>query len=537
MMKKTNILLAATSLLPATTFLSCSEKRYVDTANDMNRPNILFILADDLGWSDLGSYGSEVPTPNLDALAAKGIRFTQFHNSAKSFPSRANLLTGLYAQQVGYHRFFKGPMENSITLGEYLQSAGYLTMWSGKHHGAENPRTRGFDHYFGLKDGSSNHFNPGHQRPNEEVPIHKRDRIWAIEDREMMQYTPESMDFYTTDYFTNYALKWLDKYRNNRRPFFLYMSYTSPHDPLMAWVEDIEKFRGKYLEGYEIIRQRRFEKQLEIGLIDERFVLSEATYQDWDKLTPAQRREEDLKMAVYAAMIYNLDYNIGRIINKLKEQGKYENTIIMFSSDNGASGEVVTERASYGPIGSISNWVSLGPDWANVANTPLREMKNSSFQGGICIPLIVSWERGLKNPGRVSEFLGHFIDIMPTIVDIVGAPYPEGTESPGTGIVLPYEGESFLSVIKDEQIVRQRPLFWEWLENQAARDGRWKILRERISDDWALFDMENDPSETNNLAKQNPEIVERLDTMFREWQKRVTITEGQRFFIKSRNRN
>jgi arylsulfatase len=519
-MKKTHIILATSALLPAFNLLSSNE----------NRPNILFILADDLGWSDLGSYGSEVSTPHLDALAAKGIRFAQFHNSAKSFPSRANLLTGLYAQQVGYHRYFKGPMKNSITLGEYLQSAGYLTMWSGKHHGAETPRTRGFNHYFGLKDGSSNHFNPGNQRPNEEVPIHKRDRIWAIEDHEMMQYTPESMDFYTTDYFTKYALNWLDKYEHSTQPFFLYMAYTSPHDPLMAWVEDIEKYRGKYLEGYEAIRQRRFERQKEIGIIDERFKLSEATYQDWDKLTPAQRREEDLKMAVYAAMIDNLDYNIGLIINKLKEQGKYENTIIMFSSDNGASGEVVTERASYGPIGSISNWASLGPDWANVANTPLREMKNSSFQGGICVPFIVSWEKGLKNGGRRSDFVGHFIDIMPTFVDIAGVPYPENFNGRS---ILPYEGRSLLPIIKNENIVRQEPLFWEWLENQAAREGKWKIVRERISDNWALFDMENDPSETNNLAAENPQIVQRLDTLFREWQARVAITEGERFFIKS----
>ena len=487
-------------------------------------PNILLILADDLGWSDIGCYGSEIRTPVIDDLARQGLRMTQMHNTAKSYPSRSCLITGLYAQQNGYFKDPRGPLENCITFGEYLKSAGYTTLWAGKHHGFENPRTRGFDHFWGLRDGACNYFNPGCQRDGEGVPAQKvKNRYWCVEKDTYAPYTPKEKDFYTTDYFTNHALEWLDEYKDDEKPFFLYLAYNAPHDPLMAWPEDIAKYEGMYDEGYEAIRKARYEKQRRMGLIDGKFRLSEPTFRPWESLSDEEKKTESRKMEVYAAMIDRMDQNIGRVIDKLKEQGKFENTLIIFVSDNGASNEVVELPGSYGEIGSMTNWTSLGVDWANVANTPLRYYKNFSYEGGISAPMIICWQDGLKNPGRISGHLGHFVDFMATFVDLVGYPYPE--EYDGRKI-LPCEGESFMPAIRDEKYKREKPIFWEWRTGQAARDGKWKIVREGKDNPWELYDMDKDPSETKDLSARHPEIVDRLDTMFKEWKKRVSITKA-----------
>ncbi|MFH0757212.1 MAG: sulfatase-like hydrolase/transferase [Bacteroidota bacterium] len=338
---------------------------------DLELPNIILISADDLGWSDLGCYGSEIRTPHIDRFAEKGIRFTQFHNTSKCFPSRACLLTGVYAQQCGYNQNFRQPLINAVTLGEVLREKGYITLWSGKHHGLENPIYRGFDHYYGLKDGACNHFNPGDQRPGEGAPARKGKpgkktvRAWCIDSVMYTPYTPEESDFYTTDYFTNAALDWLESYKDDTRPLFLYMAYTAPHDPLMAWPEDIAKYKGVYDQGYDAIRRKRYARQLEMGLIDSTYRLSEATYPDWDTLPGALRWEEIRKMEVYAAMIDRLDQNIGRLVAKLVETHRVGNILVMFVSDNGASAEMVRLDDDYGGIGEMTRWTSLGPAWAN----------------------------------------------------------------------------------------------------------------------------------------------------------------------------
>ncbi len=512
-MKKIHTIIALSAIAPA--LAQAADKSKAD-----QRPNILLILADDLGWSDIGCYGSEVSTPNIDALAATGIRFTQFHNTSKSFPSRSCLITGLYAQQNGYAKNFRGPLENCVTLGEYLKTAGYTTLWSGKHHGSENPRTRGFDHYYGLKDGATNYFNPGRRREGEECPIQKNGfRRWCVEEQEYTPttpYTPPEKDFYTTDYFTNYALQWLGECQGDSNPFFLLLAYNAPHDPLMAWPEDIARYDGKYKEGYEAIRKARYDKQRALGLTDSRYRLSEPTFTPWESLTAQQREVEQRKMAVYAAMIDRMDQNIGRVIDLLKRQGKYDNTLIFFVSDNGASAEVVELPESYGPIGSVSNWTSLGADWANVCNTPLRYYKNYSYQGGIATPMIVSWTRGLKNPGSKSEFPGHLIDFMATFVDLAGVPYP--SEYNGRQ-VLPYAGVSLMPVIRGGDPARGKPLFWAWEDGCAARDGKWKIVKNGLDKPWSLYDLQADPSETVDLAAGNPKVVARLDILFDEWRK------------------
>lgn len=488
----------------------------VKTAKDgLDRPNILLILADDLGYSDIGSFGGEIATPNLDRLATNGIRFVQMHNTSKCFPSRACLLTGLYAQQVGYDKNFKTPLANATTLGAVMKSAGYRTLFSGKHHGVENPFTFGFDRYYGLIDGACNHFNPGVQREGEGKPAQKKaDRLWGIDSISYQPYNPPK-DFYTTDYFTKYALDWLEDYRNEEQPFFLYLAYTAPHDPLMAWPEDIEKYRGKYDAGYEEIRKRRFEKQQLNGLISDTVQLSQPTHRSWDSLSDEEKEEESMKMTVYAAMIDRLDQNIGKVLSKLDSLGKLENTLVIFLSDNGSSAEVVKLDGS-GEIGTLTRWTSLGEDWANVSNTPLRFFKNYSYEGGICTPMIASWPEGIKEPGRISDFTGHFIDIMPTMMEVAEASYP--AEYKGHPI-LPLQGESLVPVFRGETKDREKPLFWSWRRGKAVRQGEWKaVWQGEVQDEWALFNLTNDPAEMNDLSSEYKEKLLELVVLFQQWE-------------------
>ncbi len=514
-----NKALAIAGILLFTGLFSC--KQISPESNSDSLPNIILISADDLGWSDIGCYGSEVQTPNLDRLGEGGLRFTGFHNTSKCFPSRACLITGVYAQQNNYHQTHRNPIANAVTIGEVLRTAGYRTLWSGKHHGLENPVTRGFDRYYGLKDGACNYFNPGDQRPGEGAPArkgkpgNKTKRAWCIDSTMFQPYTPEDKDFYTTDYFTNYALDWLDEYQNEDKPFFLYLAYTAPHDPLMAWPEDIQKYEGKYNDGYEKIRLARFKKQREMGLIDETFILSDATYANWKDLEDSIRLEEIRKMEVYAAMIDRMDQNIGRVLAKLKELGKDENTLILFVSDNGASAENVSIEDDYGEIGTMTRWSSLQSNWANVGNTPFRYYKNYSYEGGVNTPLIAYWPGKIKAKS-VSKFPGHFIDIMATLVDITGAGYP--TEFNNQKIT-PMQGESLVPVFNAEKIERKTPLFWEWRRGQAVYYDSFKIVKNGLDNPWDLYNLKNDPAETKNLATQKPEKVKELEQLFIDWKR------------------
>jgi len=496
------------------------------TKNDLPQkplPNIILISADDLGWSDLGCYGSEINTPNIDSLAENGMRFTNFHNTSKSFPSRATLLTGAYAQYSGYDKTFTEPLKNVVTLGEVLREAGYRTLWSGKHHGKDNPIFRGFDRYYGLKDGACNHFNPGNQRSGEGVPARKErngektNRAWCIDSTMYEPYTPEEKDFYTTDYFTNYAIQWLDEYKDENKPIFLYLAYTAPHDPLMAWPKDIAKYKNLYNSGYEPIRESRYEKQLSEGLISEKYKLTKATYTPWAKLSQQEKESEAKKMEVYAAMIDRMDQNIGRLLKKLRETGLDQNTLILFVSDNGASAEMVRIDDDYGEIGSMTKWTSLGANWANVSNTPFKLFKNYSYEGGINTPLIAYWPKNIKK-NSFSNFQGHFIDIMPTFVEISGAIYPE--EYKGEKIV-PIQGESLYTIFKGEKKDRKGQLYWEWNKGQAGWKDGWKIVKNGIENPWNLYDLNEDPTETTNLSNENSDRVKEIESLFFEWKKDV----------------
>lgn len=487
-----------------------------DKSTKEEPPNIILILADDLGWSDIGAYGSEIQTPNLDSLASHGMRFTHFRNTSKCFPSRASLLTGTYAQQSGYHINYQQPLKNAVTLGEVLKTTGYRTLMSGKHHGLENPYNRGFDRYYGLKEGASNHFNPGEQRSGEPKPANKgRVRPFGIDDTLIAPYTPEK-DFYTTDYFTDYAIQWLEEYKNEDQPIFLYLSYTAPHDPLMAWPEDIAKYDGMYDDGYSAIRQERYRKQLEMGLIDSTYRLSDPEFPDWQSLSDSLREVEIQKMEVYAAMIDRLDQNIGRVLQKLRETDRADNTLILFASDNGASAEVVTLDTDddTAPIGSMARWVSLGGDWANVSNTPFRFYKNYSHEGGINTPLIAYWPDKVPE-NSFSDLPGHFIDLMATFVDITGASYPETLDGDS---IVPMQGRSFLpELLGNEMEPREVPLYWAWDEGKAMERNGWKIVKEGMSGEWELYNLKTDPTETNNVANQHPEMVEEMDSIYGIW--------------------
>ena len=479
------------------------------------KPNIILICADDLGWSDIGCYGSEIQTPNLDRLASQGIRFTNFHNTAKCFPSRASLLTGVYAHDSGYDDQYTKPLKNAVTIGEVLRKQGYATYWSGKHHGGENPIYRGFDHYYGLRDGCCNYFNPGPQRAGEPKPAEKMVRNWCIDSAEYKGYTPPNKDFYTTDYFTTYAIDYIDEAVQNNKPFFLYLAYTAPHDPLMAWPKDIKKYKGKYDVGFEQIRENRYKKQLASGLIAPTHKLSAPTFRPWNTLTAEEKDFQSKVMEVYAAMIDRLDQNIGRVLNELDRLKVLDNSIILFVSDNGANYGVVEldDDNDQGEIGGIDRYISLGKDWSNVCNTPFRFYKQYSYEGGINTPLIAWWPKKIK-ANSFTDFAGHFIDIMPTIIEITGAEYPETYNGQK---ITPMRGVSLLPALTGEKIQRKEPVYWQWKQGCAVLLDNWKIVKHGNGKPWDLYNMKDDPTETNNLAKKFPEKVAELDQMYNQW--------------------
>ncbi|MEM8712745.1 MAG: sulfatase-like hydrolase/transferase [Planctomycetota bacterium] len=478
------------------------------------RPNVLLILSDDLGFSDLGCYGSEIPTPNLDRLASDGVRFTQFTNTSKCSPSRASLLTGAYAHAVGMDRQ-PVAIEGARTIAEVLRDAGYRTFMAGKHHGTQNPISLGFERYFGLRDGACNYFNPGKPRQGEAPPAQKRaNRAWCIDGETLRPFTPSDRDFYTTDAFTDAALGYLEDANESDAPFFLYVAYNAPHDPLQAPAEEIERHAGIYDAGYGVIRAARLEKQRSLGLFEEPLLASPAEHGPWDSLPDAERADQARRMQVYAAMITRLDANIGRLMDRLEAQGQLESTLILFASDNGASAENV--QIGDGPIGAINRWSSLQRRWANVCNTPFAKYKNHSLEGGIRTPLIAHWPGGIENPGRLVREPSHLVDLLPTLVDLAGARLPASWEPAGpTPLVA---GTSLAPCLREEPFLRTRPLFYQWWKGRAVRQGRWKLVQHG-KDPWRLFNLEKDRIESTDLAVQLPERRNRMIELWEEWRR------------------
>ena len=486
---------------------------------DRTRPNIILIMVDDMGYSDIGCYGGEVKTPNLDKIAKDGLRFTQFYNTAKCHTTRAELLTGNYAYSIGDHN-----MEHGATFGEVLRTVGYRTLISGKWHQNPLPTTRGFDRYYGLADGCCNFFNPGVKaRAGEGLPGRKgqnRLRRWAIEDKVIMGYTNPDKDFYTTDAFTDYAMDRLEEYEGEDKPFVLYLPYTAPHYPLHAWPEDIAKYRGKYKIGWDEIRKQRFARMNEMGIIGPNHKLSPRASKAWDELSEKQKDQEDLKMAVYAAMIDRVDQNLGRLFAKVKELGKWENTLILFLTDNGACPEQpnTTPKIPPGPVESYRT-VSVG--WANASNTPYRRFKSTDYEGGTRTPFIAHWP-GVIEPGMTDQ-VGHIIDISATFRDITGAGYPDRINGKKTKSPV---GKSLLPIFKGQKREPHKEIYWHFGRANAVRQGNLKAVRQGNSS-WELYDLKVDPSEMNDLAKERPKKALELAKMWESWSREIKSRPGK----------
>ncbi|WP_157558180.1 arylsulfatase [Niabella aurantiaca] len=524
------------TFLKSTVFLFCiatlHAQLYAQSAGAApNKPNIILILADDMGFSDLGCYGGEVRTPNLDRLATEGIRYRQFYNAARCCPTRASLLTGLYPHQAGMGWMAAadlgtGPAYQDnlntecVTIAEVLKTAGYSTYMTGKWHvtnerkidGAVTdnwPRQRGFDRYFGIIPGGANYFTP---------MIYSDNRRYKAPD-----------NFYLTNAISDTSVRFLKDHfsRAATNPFFMYVAYTAPHWPLHAFKETIDKYRAEYKKGWDAIRAARFKKQKELGLFTSTTKLTprDAAVPDWDRLSAKEKEEMSARMAIYAAQIDIMDAGIGKIIETLRQNKALENTLIFFLSDNGACAEFISSGKSKAVDGTAETFESYRLPWANVSSTPFKQYKHFTHEGGIATPLIVHWPRGIAS--RLSNTFisdyGHITDIMATCVAVSGARYP--SEFHGN-IIHPMEGKSLLPHFSGKPNDRGK-IYWEHEANIALRDGKWKLVAKTPEgasfsmDSVQLYDMEADPSEMNDLSRQDPERARAMYADWEQWARKI----------------
>jgi arylsulfatase A-like enzyme len=491
-------------------------------AQAARRPNIILIMADDMGFSDLSCYGSEIATPNLNRLARGGLRFTQFYNTARCCPTRASLLTGLYQHQAGIGHMvndrgypaYQGYLnDRCVTIAEALGRGGYHTLMAGKWHVGENrphwPTDRGFEHYFGLISGASNYFRlePG--------------RKMALDDQ---PFTPPERGFYMTDAFTDHAVKFVGDYANGERPFFLYLAYTSPHWPLHALPADIEKYRGKYMKGWDALRRERHARMIEMGIVKKEWPLTprDSRAPAWEDVKDKEAR--DLKMAVYAAQIDRMDQDIGRLLARLRETGADQNTLILFLADNGGCAEEVNRGTPGVPPGGPDSFFSYGLPWAKASNTPFRLYKHWVHEGGISTPLIAYWPGVIRQPGTLTHQPGHLIDLMATCTDVGGVEYPKTYKGRS---ITPLEGKSLAPILRGETRQGHDAIFWEHEGNRAVRQGSWKLVS-RYPGNWELYDLEADRTEMNNLAGKQPDKVRELTMLYGAWAKRAGVVPWDR---------
>jgi len=511
------------------------------------RPNILLILADDLGFSDLGCYGSEIKTPNLDALAKDGLRFTQFYNAARCCPTRASLLTGLYPHQAGVGGMtgdqkqpgYRGHLlPNAATLAEVLKSAGYRTFMVGKWHlGKPNPVERGFEEFYGMLGGFNSCW--------KEKPAFTR----LPEGRNERDYAPGQ--FYSTDAFADYAIDFINAAHRGTpgQPWFLYLAFNAPHFPLHARAEDIAKYEDCYLRGWDAIRSERLERMKKLGIVPADTSLpprsewhndmkrTQGENPAWDSLPEDRRRDLARRMAVYAAMVDRMDAAIGRVVADLKSTGQMDNTLLLFLSDNGACAEwdpfgldestgpkttnILHTGEDLKTVGGPDSYISYGSAWANASNTPFRLYKHYANEGGISTPLIVHWPGHLSEPGGLRTQPGHIADIMATLTDVSGAKYPV-TAPDGTPIT-PMEGTSLLPAFTGTSPAERTPIFWEHEGNAAVRKDHWKLVRIGREGPWELYDMNSDRTELHDLSKTHPEVVQTLAGEWEAWAVRAHI--------------
>ncbi|MBI1247888.1 sulfatase-like hydrolase/transferase [bacterium] len=502
------------------------------TATAQEKPNIVLMMADDMGFSDIGCYGGEFETPNLDALANGGLRFTQFYNTARCCPTRAALMTGLYQHQAGVGHMtanygvpsYQGYLNHKcVTIAEVLRPAGYTTLMVGKWHvGSEPdqwPTKRGFDRYFGTPSGGGVYFKD---------TLKIRNTVFFVENDTRVE-VPD--DFYCTDDFTDYAIDFVDEAVNKtKKPFFLYFAHIAVHWPLQAKPEDIAQQEGRHDQGWDAVREARFARQTEMGLFPEGTKLSPRDEQAkaWDAMPEKAKKDLAHRREIYGAQVQCLDQNVGRLVAKLKELGQFDNTLFLFLSDNGCSAEGGPGGFSRGkpnaPIGTGLSYASVGLEWANASDTPFRKFKIDTREGGISTPLIAHWPKGINLPNGKSRLVnapGHVIDILPTLAEVGGATYP--TEFEGNKII-PTEGQSFAAQFAKPTEVKPRDLFWEHQGNEAVRRGDWKAVRINRGP-WSLYNLKEDRTETNNLNKTYPEKTKELAAAWHAWADRCGVWE------------
>ena len=536
-----NLKSAPLFLLGGSLLASCTQNKSIEPP----RPNILLIMLDDMGYSDLGCYGGEVQTPNIDQLAKEGIRFTQMHNSARCCPTRASLLTGQHPQKAGINGMGVNLSMNTATIAEVLKENGYHTGMTGKWHLSttkavddpveqlrwmahqvdygpfsplENyPCNRGFQEHWGVIWGVVNYFDP----------------FSLVHNEEPIKEVPD--DFYMTDFITQKSIDLIDSYSQDDKPFFLYVAHNAPHWPLHALPKDIEKYKDTYKDGWEALRKKRYERMIAMGLIDrETYPLPEnssgKSWADCDK-----KDYEAACMSVHAAMIDHVDQGVGQIIQKLKETGQYNNTIILVLSDNGASYErgypagfdrpgftrdsTMIEYNSDHP-GAETTWNYIGRAWASASNTPFRYWKMESYEGGSATPFIVHWPAGLKGKeNTINRGVAHVMDVMPTCLELSGASYPDSIN--GQKAVMPV-GESLMPLLAGNAESIHDTMYWKHQQGRAIRVGDWKMSA-LPGKAWELFNMAEDHTETNDLSAQYPEKVADLNQAWNRWAKTLDI--------------
>jgi arylsulfatase A-like enzyme len=501
-------------------------------AQTHQRPNIIVILVDDMGFSDFGCYGSEIPTPNIDALAAGGVRFTQFYNTARCSTTRASLMTGLYPHQAGLGFLDHLVRENSkgtqgrlrndcVTLAEVLGASDYFTCSTGKwhmgHFHGTPPFWRGFMRSLHSPIGEL-YFPNQSQRYSDGVYLNG----------EMLKISDPKLgtNWYGPDLLTDWGLKFIDEAIAAKKPFFYYLPHSSVHFPLQAPKEDIDRYRGKYLVGWDKLRADRHRRQLEMGLVDTKWPLSQRPpdVPAWDSLSDADKDYFDHLMAIYAAMLDRLDRSVGTLVAGLKERGVLDNTLIFIMSDNGGNAETGPRgRLEGDQPGGPNSRVYLGQCWATLNNTPLRRYKHFTHEGGISTPLIVHWPAGIpkERNGQLEKQPGHLIDVMATAIEVTGAKYP--TEFNGNRI-QPMEGVSLVPALSGKPLNRKAPIFWEHEGNRAIRKGKWKLVM-KFKGPWELYDIAADRTEQRNIIAEHQDVAKKMKAEWRTWAKRADVDQ------------
>lgn len=474
-------------------------------ASDKNKPNIIVIMADDMGFSDLGCYGGEIQTPNIDQLAKEGVRFTGFKNASRCTPSRASLLTGRYAHSVGVGRMsrdrnlpgYRGQLStNAPTMAEILKPHGYATGIVGKWHQTVTgkstqkplfPLDRGFDFFYGTWWGAKDYFSPKFMMKNNE----------HIDDK-----TKYPADFYLTNALSDSAAEFVQNQIDLDRPFYLYLAHYAPHAPIQAPADRVQKCFDRYMAGFETLQHERFTRQRELGVVPENTKIA-AGMPSWDKLSESGKRKWAKMMATYTAMIEVMDDGIGMLIETLKKNGQYDNTLIFVLSDNGSTPERKGSKT-----------------YAQLSNTPYRSYKAHAFEGGIASPLIISWPEKLReHAGSLRHGPCHIVDILPTCLDAAGVEFP--TEFRGRKAVQP-DGESILDAVTGAEFPK-RPLFWEHNSSRAVYQDGWKLVADGVSAPWKLYNLADDPTEQNDLSKKFPERTNALKLCWKTWAQKNNV--------------